>query len=224
MVALRASRLVCSAMFWINSSTWPISTDEAPSLAMISRVCPAAVTATAAVADASWARSAISRMDAAISSVPVATSFTNDPACWTLATTDEVSRPAEVVRSTTLSAPRSTVAAATASRAALESIAVITSPVRVRVSLSATAMSLISSPAPVASRAVRSPSAASRSVDAASPRRREIVRAIASPSATATTTTRAMATSNMPRAESRVSAIVSTRAPASAATVRMNSP
>ena len=72
MVALSASRLVCSAIEVITLTTLPISAEDTPSLETVSLVLcatPTAVDATSAAWLAFWA---ISRMDAPISSLPAA--------------------------------------------------------------------------------------------------------------------------------------------------------
>ena len=72
-VALSASRFVCSAMLVITLTTLPISAEDSPSLATVAVVVSAAVTARAATSLASAAFVAISRIEAPICSAPAAT-------------------------------------------------------------------------------------------------------------------------------------------------------
>jgi hypothetical protein len=76
MVALRASRLVCCAMEVMTLMTLPISTLDSPSLAMVWLVDSATPTAALATLADSLALLAISRMEACICSLPVATTVT----------------------------------------------------------------------------------------------------------------------------------------------------
>ncbi len=87
MVALRASRLVCSAMEVMTLMTSPISAELTPSLATVALVLSAAATAEAATRAASVAFWAISRMEAPISSAPVETEPTLADTCSAAALT-----------------------------------------------------------------------------------------------------------------------------------------
>jgi hypothetical protein len=73
MVALSASRLVCSAMLEMTLTTSPISREESPSLITVELVVSAAATARPTTCAASLALCEISRMEAPISSAPAAT-------------------------------------------------------------------------------------------------------------------------------------------------------
>ena len=72
-VALSASRFVCSAIEVITLTTLPISAEDSPSFATVAVVVAAASTALAATALASAAFEAISRIEAPICSAPAAT-------------------------------------------------------------------------------------------------------------------------------------------------------
>ena len=98
-VAFSASRFVCSAMLVITFTTLPISAADAPSLRTVSSVAAATSTALPATRAASFAFCAISRIDAPISSAPVATVCTLRDTCsaaadttlaWALAWSAEV--------------------------------------------------------------------------------------------------------------------------------------
>ncbi len=80
-VALRASRFVCSAIEVISLTTLPISALDAPSRATVSLAVPAATTASWATAAASPALAEISRIDALICSAAVATVSTLRDTC-----------------------------------------------------------------------------------------------------------------------------------------------
>src|SRR3954469_24326501 len=73
MVALSASRFVCSAIEVITFTTLPISAEDSPSLAIVADVDAAASTALVATWLASSAFDAISRIEAPICSAPAAT-------------------------------------------------------------------------------------------------------------------------------------------------------
>ena len=73
MVALSASKLVCSAIDEITFSTLPISWLLTPSLAMVCLVARASATARLVTADAAMALEEISRMLTLSSSTPVDT-------------------------------------------------------------------------------------------------------------------------------------------------------
>jgi hypothetical protein len=81
MVALSASRLVCSAIEVITSMTLPISSLDEPSFETVALVASATVTAVAATLVASPALWAISRTLAFISSTAVATVCTFELTC-----------------------------------------------------------------------------------------------------------------------------------------------
>ena len=72
-VALRASRLVCSAIEVITFTTLAISREDSPSLATVAVVASATVTASAATRDTSAAFCEISRIEEPICSEPADT-------------------------------------------------------------------------------------------------------------------------------------------------------
>ncbi len=76
MVALRASRFVCSAIEVMSFSTLPISVDDTASRSTFSLAAAASRTAPEATPAASAALRAISWIDTPISSAPVATVLT----------------------------------------------------------------------------------------------------------------------------------------------------
>src|SRR3712207_7383480 len=87
-VALSASRLVCSAIELITEITLPTCAEDSPSLTTVALVASAAPTACAATVAALAAFCAISRIDADISSVPVATVCTLRDTCSAAADTN----------------------------------------------------------------------------------------------------------------------------------------
>ena len=100
-VALSASRFVCSAMLVITFTTLPISADDAPSLLTVADVVSTAATALMATSLAAAALLAISRIEAPISSAPAATVATlRDTSSAAPATTPDwalvCSAPAEI--------------------------------------------------------------------------------------------------------------------------------
>ena len=86
-VAFNASRFVCSAIEVITFTTSPISAEDSPSFATVAFVDSATPTACAATRAASFAFCAISRIDAPISSAPVATVCTLRDTCSAAADT-----------------------------------------------------------------------------------------------------------------------------------------
>ena len=86
-VAFNANRFVCSAIDVITFTTVEISADDTPSFATVSFVRDATSTAEPATRAASFAFCAISRIDAPISSAPVATVCTLRETCSAAADT-----------------------------------------------------------------------------------------------------------------------------------------
>jgi len=90
MVALSASRLVCSAIEMIAATTVAMSVEDSPSLATVVVADSAAPTAWPAIRATSLAFWAISRIEVPISSVPAATVCTLPDTCSAVAATRPV--------------------------------------------------------------------------------------------------------------------------------------